>query len=66
MLLFAPLFISLLTLGLCFYFTLSFFQYLHQNDERAMLQSKKAATLCLILAIGLIPFGGSLIRFLFG
>lgn len=39
---------------LCFYFTLTFFQYLKSGDERLVKQSKLAAVICLALGL-LIP-----------
>ena len=39
---------------LCFYFSLTFFQYLKLGDERLIKQSKLAAVLCLALSL-LIP-----------
>ena len=39
---------------LCFYFTLTFFQYLKSDDERLVKQSKLAAVICLALGL-LIP-----------
>jgi hypothetical protein len=46
--------ISIILFILCFYFTLTFFQYLHKEDERITRQSKIAATLCIALAL-IIP-----------
>ncbi|QBQ07095.1 hypothetical protein E2C16_07915 [Sporosarcina pasteurii] len=39
---------------LCFYFTLTFFQYLKSDEERLVKQSKLAAVICLALGL-LIP-----------
>ena len=39
---------------LCFYFTLTFFQYLKQGDTRLISQSKLAAVICLAASL-LIP-----------
>ncbi|WP_400195323.1 hypothetical protein [Lysinibacillus telephonicus] len=46
--------ISKLLIVSCLYFTLTFFQYLKEGDERLIKQSKAAAVVCLGLAL-LIP-----------
>lgn len=46
--------LSTILIILCFYFTLTFFQHLREEDKRAIKQSKIAATICLALAL-LIP-----------
>lgn len=43
-------------LVLCFYFTLSFFEYLRKEDERAAKQSKISAVLCLASAVAIPVF----------
>ena len=45
---------------LCFYSTLSFFQYLHNGDERLTKQFKLAAVVCLAVAL-LLPVSYSLL-----
>ncbi|BCB03978.1 hypothetical protein [Bacillus sp. KH172YL63] len=45
---------SLLALIFCFYFTLTFFQYVKNGDERLANQSKLAAVLSFALSL-LIP-----------
>ena len=44
--------LSTIFLIMCFYFTLTFFQYLKQYDERMVKQAKLAAVIC--LAFGLL------------
>ncbi|MFC5588157.1 hypothetical protein ACFPRA_04640 [Sporosarcina soli] len=46
--------LSLILIVLCFYFSLSFFQYLKLGDERLIKQSKFAAVFFLALSL-LIP-----------
>ena len=46
--------ISIVFIILCFYFTLSFIENLHKDDERITKQSKTAAIICLGSAL-LIP-----------
>ncbi len=46
--------LSLILIVLCFYFSLSFFQYLKLGDERLIKQSKLVAVFCLALSL-LIP-----------
>lgn len=46
--------ISIVFIILCFYFTLSFIENLHKDDERITKQSKRAAIICLGSAL-LIP-----------
>ena len=46
--------ISIVFIILSFYFTLSFIENLHKDDERITRQSKTAAIICLGLAL-LIP-----------
>ncbi|MEH7225590.1 hypothetical protein V7112_17410 [Bacillus sp. JJ1566] len=47
-------FIAVVSTILSFYFTLTFFQYLKSDDERAAKQSKYAAVLCLAIALIII------------
>lgn len=46
--------LSLILIVLCFYFSLSFFQYVKSGNERLSKQSKSVAVLCLALSL-LIP-----------
>ncbi|WP_419959614.1 hypothetical protein [Psychrobacillus sp. BM2] len=46
--------ISTVLIILCFYFTLTFFQYLKQGDDRLTRQSKFGAVICLAASL-LIP-----------
>lgn len=41
---------------LCFYFTLTFFEYLHEGDRRITRQSKIAAISCAALALIIFIF----------
>ena len=41
-------------LVLCFYFTLMYFQYLKENDDRLIKQSRLVAVICLAIAL-LVP-----------
>ena len=40
-----------LLIVLCFYFTLTFFEYLRKDDERVIKQSKIASIICITLAL---------------
>lgn len=40
----------------CFYFTLTFFEYLRKGDERLIKQSKISAVICLALAVAIPLF----------
>ncbi|ART77167.1 hypothetical protein B4U37_14410 [Sutcliffiella horikoshii] len=46
--------LSMILITFCFYFSLTFFQYIKLGDERLIKQSKLAAVYCLALAL-LIP-----------
>lgn len=46
--------LSIVFIVLCFYFTLTFFQYLKQEDARLTKQSKLGAVICLAASL-LIP-----------
>lgn len=46
--------LSIVLIVLCFYFTLTFFQYLKQEDARLTKQSKFGAVFCLAASL-LIP-----------
>lgn len=56
-----PGIISVVLIIFCFYFTLTFFESLHKDDERITKQSKLAAVICLGLAL-IIP---AFYRFIF-
>ena len=43
--------LSAILMVFCFYFTLSFFQYLKVGDGRLVRQSKKWAVICLALSL---------------
>ena len=40
-----------LIIVLCFYFTLTFFEYLRNGDERMIKQSKIGAVICMALSL---------------
>lgn len=46
--------LSIVFIVLCFYFTLTFFQYLKEEDARLTKQSKLGAVICLAVSL-LIP-----------
>ena len=41
----------MLFIVLCFYFTLTFFEYSREDDHRIIKQSKIGATICLAIAL---------------
>ncbi|EDL66476.1 hypothetical protein [Bacillus sp. SG-1] len=43
--------LSAILMVFCYYFTLSFFQYLKEGDARLVSQSKKWAVICLALSL---------------
>jgi len=45
--------LSVLLLGMCLYFILSFFQYLNEGDKRLVKQSKFFAVITLLLALAI-------------
>ena len=46
--------LAMIFLVLCFYFTLMYFQYLKENDDRLIKQSRLVAVICLAIAL-LVP-----------
>jgi len=46
--------LTMIFLVLCFYFTLMYFQYLKENDDRLIKQSRLVAVICLAIAL-LVP-----------
>jgi len=45
--------ITFILIIFCFYYTLSFFQHLKGGDEKVIKKSKRAAVICLAIALAL-------------
>ena len=43
--------LAMIFLVLCFYFTLMYFQYLKEDDDRLIKQSRLVAVICLAIAL---------------